>query len=149
LPQGTEFQRANAGLTYDYQLINVEDFNGMGETSPWPHAFQNIGEAQFVISVFQFLRLCGHPADRITILTPYNGQKQLLQDLVEQRCAPFPVFGRPSKVATVDHYQGQQNDIVLLSLVRTRHVGHLRDVRRLVVAVRARSCHSSLQLLLA
>jgi len=28
-----------------------------------------------------------------------------------------------------------QNDIVLLSLVRTKAVGHLRDVRRLVVAL--------------
>jgi len=38
-------------------------------------------------------------------------------------------------VSTVDQYQGQQNDVVILSLVRTRAVGHLRDVRRLVVAV--------------
>ena len=39
------------------------------------------------------------------------------------------------QVTTVDKYQGQQNDYVLLSLVRTRIVGHLRDVRRLVVAM--------------
>jgi intron-binding protein aquarius len=31
----------------------------------------------------------------------------------------------------VDKYQGQQNDYVLLSLVRTNHFGHFRDVRRL------------------
>ncbi len=35
----------------------------------------------------------------------------------------------------MDKYQGQQNEYVLLSLVRTRAVGHLRDVRRLVVAM--------------
>jgi intron-binding protein aquarius len=35
----------------------------------------------------------------------------------------------------VDKYQGQQNDYILLSLVRTYNVGHLRDVRRLVVAM--------------
>lgn len=35
----------------------------------------------------------------------------------------------------MDKYQGQQNDYILLSLVRTRAVGHLRDVRRLVVAM--------------
>jgi intron-binding protein aquarius len=35
----------------------------------------------------------------------------------------------------VDKFQGQQNDFILLSLVRTRFVGHLRDVRRLVVAM--------------
>ncbi len=35
----------------------------------------------------------------------------------------------------MDRYQGQQNDYVLISLVRTKAVGHLRDVRRLVVAM--------------
>jgi hypothetical protein len=39
------------------------------------------------------------------------------------------------QVTTVDKYQGQQNDYVLLSLVRTKAVGHFRDVRRLVVAL--------------
>lgn len=40
-----------------------------------------------------------------------------------------------SAVATTDKFQGQQNDFILLSLVRTKHVGHLKDVRRLVVAM--------------
>lgn len=39
------------------------------------------------------------------------------------------------QVTTVDKFQGQQNDFILLSLVRTRFVGHLRDVRRLIVAM--------------
>ncbi|CAG2180283.1 unnamed protein product [Oppiella nova] len=38
-------------------------------------------------------------------------------------------------ITTVDKYQGQQNDYILLSLVRTKTVGHIRDVRRLVVAL--------------
>ena len=38
-------------------------------------------------------------------------------------------------MTTVDRYQGQQNDYIILSLVRTKTVGHLRDVRRLVVAM--------------
>jgi len=38
-------------------------------------------------------------------------------------------------VTTVDRYQGQQNDYIILSLVRTKTVGHIRDVRRLVVAM--------------
>jgi hypothetical protein len=35
----------------------------------------------------------------------------------------------------VDKFQGQQNDFILPSLVRTRFVGHLRGVRRLIVAM--------------
>ena len=47
-----------------------------------------------------------------------------------------PLAGvRPKVISTVDQYQGQQNDFILLSLVRTKTVGHLRDIRRLVVAV--------------
>lgn len=39
------------------------------------------------------------------------------------------------QITTVDKYQGLQNDFILLSLVKTKAVGHLRDVRRLVVAM--------------
>lgn len=56
-----------------------------------------------------------------------------------RRCCATPharaLYGSPLAVDTVDRFQGQQADIVLLSLVRTRAVGHIRDVRRLVVAV--------------
>jgi len=78
--------------------------------------------------------LIGYPADRISIITTYNGQKHLIRDVLKQRCA-HPFFGQPARVTTVDKYQGQQNDYILLSLVRTNTVGHLRDVRRLVVAL--------------
>lgn len=47
---------------------------------------------------------------------------------------PYTTFLFPSQVTTVDKYQGQQNDIALVSLVRTRAVGHVRDLRRLIVA---------------
>lgn len=35
-----EFQVPNPGLTFDYQLINVEDFNGVGESEPNPYFYQ-------------------------------------------------------------------------------------------------------------
>ena len=35
----------------------------------------------------------------------------------------------------MDKYQGSQNDYILLSLVRTKSVGFMRDVRRLIVAM--------------
>lgn len=56
---------------------------------------------------------------------------------MERRCGPgTPLAGiRPFAISTVDQYQGQQNNYILLSLVRTSAVGHIRDVRRLVVAV--------------
>eukprot|EP00066_Takifugu_rubripes_P001547 XP_003962796.1 PREDICTED: intron-binding protein aquarius [Takifugu rubripes] len=130
-----EFQVPNPGLTFDYQLINVEDFNGVGESEPNPYFYQNLGEAEYAVALFMYMRLLGYPAERISILTTYNGQKHLIRDVLNQRCAGNPVFDMPNKVTTVDRFQGQQNDYIILSLVRTKAVGHLRDVRRLVVAM--------------
>ncbi|XP_048393345.1 RNA helicase aquarius isoform X3 [Stegostoma tigrinum] len=130
-----EFCTANAGLVYDFQLINVEDFNGIGESEPNPYFYQNLAEAEYSVALFMYMRLLGYPAERISILTTYNGQKHLIRDVVNQRCGGNPLIGRPSKVTTVDRFQGQQNDYIILSLVRTKAVGHLRDVRRLVVAM--------------
>lgn len=79
--------------------------------------------------------MSGYPAEKISILSTYNGQKHLIRDVLRKRCAWTPLFGMPARVTTVDRFQGQQNDIVLLSLVRTKTVGHLRDVRRLIVAL--------------
>uniref|UniRef100_A0A182P429 RNA helicase aquarius n=1 Tax=Anopheles epiroticus TaxID=199890 RepID=A0A182P429_9DIPT len=130
-----EYCRANAGFVYEYQLINVEDFNGVGESEPNPYFYQNLAEAEYVVAVFMYMRLLGYPAEKISILTTYNGQKHLIRDVIESRCANNPMFGKPHKVTTVDKYQGQQNDYILLSLVRTKTIGHIRDVRRLVVAM--------------
>ncbi|CAJ0632961.1 435_t:CDS:2, partial [Entrophospora sp. SA101] len=129
-----EYQLANAGLIYDYQLINVENYQNKGETEPVPYFYQNLGEAEYIVAVYQYMRLLGYPANKITILTTYNGQKALIRDVLNQRCSWNPLFGKPAKVTTVDKYQGQQNDYILLSLVRTKSVGHIRDVRRLIVA---------------
>merc|ERR1719272_148497 len=129
------YKAANAGLTYDYQFINVEDFEGKGETTPTPYFFQNLGEAEYAVALFMYMRLQGIPAAKISILSTYNGQKALIRDVVRQRCAWNPLFGEPGKITTVDKFQGQQNDIILVSLVRTAHVGHLRDVRRLIVSM--------------
>ncbi|KAE8671002.1 xanthoxin dehydrogenase-like [Hibiscus syriacus] len=129
------FHRANAGFSYDYQLVDVPDFHGRGESAPSPWFYQNEGEAEYVVSVYIYMRLLGYPANKISILTTYNGQKLLIRDVINRRCLPYDFIGPPSKVATVDKFQGQQNDFILLSLVRTRFVGHLRDVRRLVVAM--------------
>ena len=129
------FAKANTCLRYDYQVIDVPDYEGEGETEPQPHHLQNRGEAEYVVAVYQYLRLCGVPANTITVLTPYNGQRELLRSLLHERCRKNPLFGMPRRVTTVDKYQGQQNDLILLSLVRTKTVGYLRDVRRMLVAV--------------
>ncbi|KAG9456332.1 hypothetical protein H6P81_000840 [Aristolochia fimbriata] len=128
------FHRANAGFSFDYQLVDVPDYHGRGETAPSPWFYQNEGEAEYIVSVYIYMKLLGYSGSKISILTTYNGQKLLIRDVVNRRCTTCGIEP-PHKITTVDKYQGQQNDFILLSLVRTRFVGHLRDVRRLVVAM--------------
>lgn len=157
-----EYLHANAGFRYEYQFIDVGDYKGAGESQPTPHFFNNLGEAEYAVAIYQYMRLLGYPASTISILTTYAGQKALIRDVLGHRCARNPLFGLPRIVTTVDKYQGEQNDCmysipflisnclgsfpthtnafsppsdVILSLTRTTRVGYLRDPRRLTVAL--------------
>lgn len=109
-----EFTVANAGLKFDYQFIDVPDYKGKGEMEPTPHFIQNLGEAEYTVALYMYMRLLGYPAHKISILTTYAGQKALIKDVLNHRCKGDAtinsLFGLPRIVATVDKYQGEQND---------------------------------------
>lgn len=107
---GEEFSVANAGFRYDYQFVDVPDYRGHGESEPTPHFIQNLGEAEYAVAIYQYMRLLGYPASKISILTTYAGQRALVKDVLAHRCARNPIFGLPKVVTTVDKYQGEQND---------------------------------------
>jgi intron-binding protein aquarius len=130
-----EFKLANPGFRYEYQFIDVPDYKGKGELEPTPHFIQNLGEAEYAVAIYMYMRLLGYPASRISILTTYAGQRALIRDVLGRRCKGNRLFGMPRIVATVDKYQGEQNDYVILSLTRTRSIGYLRSLRRLTVAL--------------
>jgi hypothetical protein len=80
----------------------------------------NENEAQATASLVKyFLNVCGVPPSCITIITPYQGQKrELISILRKEKCLER---NKPQlMISTVDRYQGDENDIVILSLVRTR-----------------------------
>ncbi|KAF2200923.1 DEAD box helicase [Delitschia confertaspora ATCC 74209] len=130
-----EYRLANPGFRYDYQFIDVPDYKGKGELEPTPHFIQNIGEAEYAVRIFMYMRLLGYPAHKISILTTYAGQRALIRDVLNRWCKGYKLFGLPRIVATVDKYQGEQNDYIILSLVRTRQIGYLRSLNRLTVSL--------------
>ncbi|KAJ6841095.1 intron-binding protein aquarius [Iris pallida] len=97
------FHRANAGFSYDYQLIDVPDYNGKGESAPSPWFYQNEGEAEYLVSVYMYMILLGYPASKISILTTYNGQKLLIRDVISRRCTSCGI-PPPSKAS---YHSGQ------------------------------------------
>jgi hypothetical protein len=54
------------------------------------------------------MRLLGYPAQKISILTTYNGQKFLIRDVLNKRCAKNPLLGMPMKV----RIEPKLNDLV-------------------------------------
>ena len=98
--QEKEFRTTNAGFLYDYQLINVENFNDVGESEPIPYFYQNLAEAEYIVAVYMYMRLLGYPASKISILTTYNGQKFLIRDVLNKRCSKNQLLGLPAKVCS-------------------------------------------------
>ena len=73
----------------------------------------------------------------VGIISPYRGQVQLLRQLLRRNQALKP-FRRFISINTVDGFQGQERDIILISLVRSNdegQIGFLRDLRRMNVAI--------------
>jgi AAA domain len=85
----------------------------------------NETEATAVTKLTEWLLLCGVPPSSISIITPYKGQKStLIKMLRNAKCIPGysetpPAPGTTITVSTVDRYQGDENDIIIFSNVRT------------------------------
>lgn len=73
----------------------------------------------------------------VGIISPYRAQVQYLRRLIKKR-EFFKPYRRLISVNTVDGFQGQERDVVLISLVRANEegqIGFLRDLRRMNVAI--------------
>ena len=97
--QNQFYRVGNAGFVNTFQLIDVPEFQGKGEFCPTPYFYQNLGEAEYIVAVYQYMRLLGYPAEKISIITTYNGQKHLIRDIISQRCKG-PMFGQPASITT-------------------------------------------------
>jgi len=103
----------------------------------------NEGESNIVSSHVRALISLGLRAEDIAVITPYNGQVELLR----RRLLPdVPKL----EIRSVDGFQGGEREAVILSLVRSSErggkdgIGFLRDERRLNVAVTRAKRHCAL-----
>lgn len=103
----------------------------------------NKGEANLTLSLLQIYfqrvgkqRILNYRID-VGIISPYRAQVQYLKRLIKKR-AFFKPFRHLISVNTVDGFQGQERDVILISLVRANdmgQIGFLRDLRRMNVAI--------------
>lgn len=117
-------------------------------THEWPEikdeqaSVMNEREAQMIVEFFSYLVYNGMTTEQITVLTFYNGQRKLILKKLRSH-VNLKSPRTPFKVVTVDSYQGEENDVVLLSLVRNnpqRAIGFLNVDNRVCVALSRAKC---------
>lgn len=115
-------------------------------THEWPEETDadnskfNPQEAQMIVAFMKYLVQNGVKPSAITVLTYYRGQRKTILQLL--RRDSLSLGTRHFNVATVDSYQGEENEIVLLSLVRSpptpydiKRVGFVDSMNRATVAI--------------
>ena len=110
---GESFGRVNKGEA-ELTLRSLQDY------------FTKIGKA----------RILDEQID-VGVISPYRAQVQYLRRLLKQR-EFFKPYRRLITVNTVDGFQGQERDIIPISMVRANEngeIGFLRDLRRMNVAI--------------
>ncbi|KAI9668499.1 MAG: hypothetical protein M1829_005377 [Trizodia sp. TS-e1964] len=124
---------------------------------------QNVFEGQMILKCVRYLAQQGYGSDDLVVLTPYLGQLKLLReqlaavndpilndldkfDLVRAGLltdASSKTSKPPLRIATIDNYQGEESDIVLVSLTRSNSsndIGFMSAPERLNVLIsRARN----------
>ena len=132
-------QQVNEELK-DEEKLNI-DFTEqfIGEN----HGRINKAEAELVLSTLNnYINKIGKErflAERLDvgIISPYKVQTQYLRQQIRKR-EEFRPFRQVISVNTVDGFQGQERDIIIISLVRSNdngQIGFLSDLRRMNVAM--------------
>ncbi len=107
------------------------------------HGRINREEAEFAVrTLWAYIEKIGKQRfldERIDVglISPYRAQVQYLRGLIK-RTPFFKPFRHLISVNTVDGFQGQERDVIVISLVRSNeegNIGFLRDLRRMNVAM--------------
>ncbi len=114
-----------------------------GEVGGLSESYSNPLEAELTVRVLQqYFEKIGrdrilHERIDVGLISPYRGQVRLLRQLIKRNAFLKPLRGLIS-VNTVDGFQGQERDVIVISMVRSNEegqVGFLRDLRRMNVAI--------------
>ncbi|CDW91038.1 UNKNOWN [Stylonychia lemnae] len=94
-------------------------------------------EADVIIKFSNYLIQQNYKPSQITVLSLYQGQSFYIKKLVKEGYHKDDPINQ-IKVITVDNFQGEENDIVILSLVRSNaknNIGYLKVSNRVCVAL--------------
>jgi|GEM_PF-2858629 len=94
------------------------------------HSLSNEIEANYVVAIIALIRQ-QNPDKSIGVITPYSAQKSLVTQKIYQRRLRHNLVD----VNTVDGFQGDERDVIIISFTRTHVSTFLKEFRRLNVAI--------------
>lgn len=135
---------AQWSLAVDTEPVLFIDTAGAGfEETESDGAIFNLGEAHFIkahlndhIGTWK-ASLSLNESLSIGVIAPYRKQATLLKEILDGEEALRP-FNELIKIQTIDSFQGQEKDVIYISLTRSnaeQQIGFLSDVRRMNVAM--------------
>ncbi|KAG2466783.1 ZGRF1 protein, partial [Polypterus senegalus] len=98
-------------------------------------SFHNIKEALFTLKLIQTLIAAGIEGTLIGVITLYKSQMNKICSLIYSNTCCNHREVKLVQVSTVDAFQGAEKEVIILSCVRTRHVGFTDSERRMNVAL--------------
>jgi superfamily I DNA and/or RNA helicase len=101
------------------QFINVD---GEEKQNSFKSSY-NVEEAEKVLEIVSKLQKYEIP---VSVITPYDAQVKYISKMLNTD---------KIDVKSVDGFQGRENEVIVISFVRTSKMGFLKDLRRLNVAV--------------
>eukprot|EP00095_Tigriopus_kingsejongensis_P005770 snap_masked-scaffold51_size454968-processed-gene-3.10 protein:Tk05770 transcript:snap_masked-scaffold51_size454968-processed-gene-3.10-mRNA-1 annotation:"predicted protein" len=140
----TNLKRVAQNLPLDCLKDSMFFWTHTHAESQTPGSKTNAEEAEMAMALAAFIMFNGIEASRITILAPYLGQTKLIQSLLWDKLSGIlgPRAGVPS-VQTINMFQGDENDFIILSLVRSNEqgsIGFLDSLNRRCVAQSRAKC---------
>ena len=124
-------QRENMkGFNSDFFIITHNNYE---EEKEGLKSKYNDYEANYIVKLCEYIIKQGYKGNQITILTFYVGQVMAIMSYIKKSF----LKDKNIKVSSVDNYQGEENDIILLSLVRSNKekiIGFLKNFNRVCVA---------------
>ena len=118
------------GMKHNLFFIDHDKLEDKQENSS---SHSNEYEAKYLLHLADYLLKQGYSKQQITILTPYRGQTRTIRNLIGEYDPETNI-----KITAIDNYQGEENDIILLSLVRSneaKRIGFMREATRICVSL--------------
>ncbi|KAF9052499.1 P-loop containing nucleoside triphosphate hydrolase protein [Hymenopellis radicata] len=109
-------------VTEDIRALYLVDVKEGKERKNQAESFENIAEANAIITLAEHLQ---NQDTSYKIITPYDGQRNLIENRLREQELDWA-----NKCFNVDSFQGNEEDTIIISVVRSRSIGFLKSLRR-------------------